>query len=560
MGKLTKVLSLVCSAALIFSVPSVSLANLEQEIALLKGNAAKRIEKIDETIGKLEKTKTSRKAKLISVEGKIGNLQKEIDDLLKQFEKEKVNEDIVSRINSIKSDLAKEKDNCNGCREMLDSLTAALLSNEQGEEDEELLLSKSVAQENFDKSSKKVQELEDELKRLETLKYDCKDKDLKIKLEKLNEEKSQHEKRRNELKEGIERCERKCNNLVNDRKQVDEMLEDAIDVAKHLDQENKAVFKMWNNILSGDQNENNVLDGQKIEKTCGIFAATNAINHYVSSYYACDGVTLIQGFNNVIQSYLSHGGKKENLNKVLGYEELKEYLNKFKFRRDVEYILCKERSKRNIAFKKEEPKEELKEELKEEPKKNEDIPVTDEEVCRQIDMKRFEDRHVDGDDLLRRGGKIRERRIISRNLPISTYNVVYEERLCNIPDLKKEIQKQEENIKDILISHFTELPDSRLPSPVLNLNNGHWQTFVAYDRMDDRILLVDSSPARVEWVDLDAVLKNAISVHEDKLHWDFVFLTLDISGENDYFGIDLGNPFTEEQKARVIRNVSLCCH
>ena len=524
----------MCSAALIFSVPSVTLANLEQKVAQLKGNAAIRIKKIDETIEKLEKTKTLRKTKLSSVEEKIGNLQKEIDDLLKQFEKEKVNEDIVSKINSIKSDLAKEKDNCNECRETLDSLTAALLSNEQGEGDEELLLSKSIAQENFDKSSKKVQELEDELKKLEILKYDCKDKDLKIKLEKLNEEKSKHEKKRNELKEGIERCEKKCNKWVNERKQVDEMLAGAIAYAEYLDQRNKEDFKVWNKILSGDQNENNVLDGQKIEKSCGIFAATNVINHYVSCYDACDGVTLIQGFNDVIKSYLSHGGKKENLNKVLGYEELKEYLSKFKFRRDVQCVDV--------------------EESKEEPKKNEDIPVTDEEICRQIDMLRLEDRFVDCGDVLRRGGKFVECGIISRTLPISTYNVVYEERMCNIPKLEEEIQKQKENIKDILVAHFQEKR-----SPVLNLNNGHWQTFAAYDRIDNRILLVDSSPARVEWVDLDVVLKNAISVHEDKLHWGFVFFILDISGGDDYFGIDLGNPFTEEQKARVIRIVTLCC-
>lgn len=511
----------MCSAALIFSVPYTSLATtftFEEKVSRLQKSANEKRAQMDEKINKLERKITLKKSKLEPIYEEIGNLQKEIDSLLKQSENEKVDENIVLKINSIKNDLAKEKDNFNGCREVLDSLTAMLLSNEQGEDDAGLLLSKSIAQENFDKSSKKIQELEDELTKLEVSKYDC--NDLKVKLEKLTEKKLQHEKKCREIKEKIEQCEKKYNNLVVGRKDFEDYYKRVMyDYIIRLNQASKQAFVRWSHILSGDQNENNVLDGQKIENACCIFAAANLINYYVCSYDACDGVGLIQGFNNVIHSYLSHGGKKENLNKVLGYEELKEYLNKFKFR------------KKN----------------QEKPKVNEDISIKDE---------KFIEKPVVSPES--KTETIENEPNIEKISPINTYNLVYEERVCNIPNLEEEIKKQEENITNILVKHFKSRPFSILSSPVLRLHDGHWQTFVAYDPITNRILLVDSSPAKVEWVDFDDVVKNSISVHEDKLHWGFVFSGLAESCGDDYFGIDLGNPFTEEQKARVIKNVSCC--
>ena len=160
----------MCSAALIFSVPYTSLATtftFEEKVSRLQKSADEKRAQMDEKINKLERKITLKKSKLEPIYEEIGNLQKEIDNLLKQSENEKVDENIVLKINSIKNDLAKEKDNFNGCREVLDSLTAMLLSNEQGEDDAGLLLSKSIAQENFDKSSKKIQELEDELTKYE---------------------------------------------------------------------------------------------------------------------------------------------------------------------------------------------------------------------------------------------------------------------------------------------------------------------------------------------------------------------------------------------------------
>ncbi len=507
MGKLTKILSVVCSASLIFSVPSVSLANLEKRMENVHKNIAKYGEKLDKQIDEIKKDVELKKEKLNLVEKEIDNLKKEIDNLLKQSEKEKVNEDIVLKINSKKSDLAKEKDHCNECRDVLDSLTAVLLSDEQNQKDQELILSKSVAQENFYKSSKQVQELEKELENLEISKYEC--KDLKIELEKLTEKKLQSEQERNKLKEEIEQCNKTHDKIFTERAGLEERANREINLLKRMDAHNKKLYKVWTIMSSGNQNENNVLDGQKIEKTCGIFAATNIINHFECSFKR-DGMP-IRGFNDVIKFYLSHGGKKENLNKVLSYEELKEFLQA------------------NI--------------------------VTRFPTCVIFDVDENEMNTMKFIDVIRdRNMKVEVRKKINK---ISTYYLGYEERTSNISDLNEEMQKQMKNVKDFLVAHFKANRLSKYNvAPVLNLNNGHWQTFATYDEMDKRILLVDSSLDNPEWVDLDVIAKNIVSVQEDKLNWGLLFAgSQGFNSDSDYFGVDLENPLTDDKKERVINKL-----
>ena len=525
MGKLARVISVVCSLGLIFSVPSVSSATLEDHIARVQKLFDKNTAPLYKRIEEIEKDIESKTLSLSSIDKEIGNLQDEIDDLLKQSEKETVNEDIVSKINSKKNDLEKEKKNCNECKEVLDDLTVALSTSGN---DEDLLYNKSIAQENFDKSSKRVQELESELEKLEASKFDC--KDLKSKLEKLKEEKLQHEKERDKLKEEIKKCEQERIALVRKIGQCKYVREREINEYKLLDSRYKELFEKWKTLSSGDQNENNVLDGQKIEKTCGIFAATNVINYYVSYFGSCDGLSITRGFNNVIQTYLSHGGKKENLNKTLGYEELKEYLNNFKFPGQLQYLTDEE--------------------------------GTDEEIVKRTDSKTpYESR------FLRSYENPQGRRsiIVPKILPIYTYHLVYEERVCNIPDLKEEKRQQKLNVCDILISHFNtkrvtegKLLYGRSGGPVLNLNRGHWQTFVAFNWLEGKMLLVDSSPARVEWVAMKDVLRNAVSVNEGRLHWNLVFFPSTYPCEDDYFGTDFGRPFTAAEKEKILERVKYC--
>lgn len=497
----------MCSASLIFSVPSVSLANLEEKVANVHRNIDNERKNLSKKLEDIEKDVVLKKEKLDFTEKEIDNLQKEIDNLLKQSEKEKINEDVVLKINSKKSDLAKEKDRCSECRDILDGLTAMLLSDEQNQKDEALMLSKSVAQENFDKSSKQVQELEKELENLEISKYEC--KDLNVELEKLIEKKIQCEQECNKLKEEIEQCNNTHDKIFTERAGLEERANREINLLKRMDAHNKQLYKVWTTMSSGNQNENNVLDGQKIEKTCGIFAATNIINHFECSS-KCDGMP-IRGFNDVIKFYLSHGGKKENLNKVLSYEELKEFLQA------------------NI--------------------------VTMFPTCVIFDVDEKEMKAMKFIDVIRdRNMKVEVRKKINK---ISTYYLGYEERISNISDLKEEVQKQMKNVKDFLVAHFKANQLSKYNvAPVLSLNNGHWQTFVTYDEMDKRILLVDSSFDNPKWVDLDVIAKSIVSVQEDKLHWSLLFAGAQgFNSDSDYFGVDLENPLTDEKKERVINKL-----
>lgn len=135
---------------------------------------------------------------------------------------------------------------------------------------------------------------------------------------------------------------------------------------------------------------------------------------------------------------------------------------------------------------------------------------------------------------------------------INIYNLAYEERLSSIPSLDVAKQDQINNIKEFIKAHFK----SNNNSPILNLNNGHWQTFAAYDEIDDKILLVDSDSAKVEWINLQAAAENSITISDDKLHWQWLFFAKNKKSDSDFFGNDLDRSLTQQVKVYIINKLS----
>lgn len=459
MSKLKKFLAAICAVSLILSVPSVSLAGYDEMMEELNKKAATGRADIEKRYTEQERFFEIKKNDLRIVEGEIENWQKQIDDLIKQHEKHKTDEEYASEIDVMKETLLDEKENLETCREVLDGLTVFLTS-DQNEKDDGLIQSRDIAQKNYDDAFKRVDELEKQFAELNI--SQGKAKNFESNLKKLNEEKLKSENERDMLKKDVEKCKLRHDELLAEKLNFEEEINHAKFMINYCNDQNKKNFEKWNIILAGDQGKDNVLDGQNIGQTCGVFASTNAIN-----YFNCikDNKQPIQGFGNVINHFLSHGGKKEVLNNVLSAEELIEYL---------------------------------------------------------------------------------------KNNNINTYALAYEESVDNTSKSEIEFNKQINNVEEFLLAHF----QSKNPSPVLNLNNGHWQAFVAYDAINNKLLLVDSAPAKVEWVDLLVAAKNSVSILGNRLNWQWLFLARDKQSDSDFFGADLDRSLTNEMKQQIINKLS----
>ncbi len=449
---------------LVGSVPCVGWASFDDAVAEIQIKANEGRDKLNQRITESEKNISLKKEDLEKTDKKIKEYKSKIEDLIKKHETAKTDEEFVLASDLIKNELKKEQDNLCNSREILDNITAVLLSydndNDLDLHNDDLFASKDIAQKNYDDIAKKVDDLEKQLKELKIQQDDSKNFETDLKT--LNEEKQKCESEIAIIKKEIEECQKKHDELIAESLSFEENVKNEIYWLEHLDAQNKKNLDDWKTICSGDQNKDNVLDGQPVGNTCGIFSATNVIN-----YFNCikNNGQPIQGFNNVINHYLNNGGKKENLNNILGFEELSEYLTSNK---------------------------------------------------------------------------------------IDIYNLAYEERLSSLPSVDVAKQDQTNNIKEFIKAHFK----SNNNSPILNLNNGHWQTFAAYDEIDEKILLVDSDSARVEWIDLNSAASTSVTISEDKMHWQWLFFSKDKQSDSDFFGNDLGNPLTQEQKTYVINKLS----
>lgn len=466
MSILKKLIVVVCSVVLVFSLPCVSLANFDDAVAEVNKKAEEGRVKIKQKIEESAKNINLKKENLAKIYTKEEEYKTKIDFLIKKYETAKTDEEFKLEVDSLKNELDKEQKSLGDIREILDTLTAILLREDDNDKDHNnddlfasLVASQSIAQKKYDDILKKVDELERQLKELKVEQHDFKnfENDLKV----LDEHIKQCESEIDIVKKDIEEYQKQHDELIAQSLSFEENVKNEIYRLERLDVQNKKNLDDWKIICSGDQCKDNVLDGNQIKNTCGIFAATNVIN-----YFKCikDNGQPVQGFGNVINKYLNNGGKKENLNNTLSFEELNEYLMSSK---------------------------------------------------------------------------------------INTYNLSYEEPLCNLPSVDVAKQEQTNNIKEFLKAHFK----SNDASPILNLNNGHWQTFAAYDYIDDRLLLVDSDQAKVEWIDLQSAVEHSITISNDKMHWQWLFFSKDKRSDSDFFGNDLERPLTQEMKEYVIHKL-----
>lgn len=466
MGILKKLIASFCSIVLIFSLPHVSLASFDDAVAEVNKKAEEGRTKIKQQIEESAKNLNLKKANLEKIYAKKEEYKTKIDCLIKKHETAKTDEEYKLEIDSLKKELNKEQINLCDSREILDSLTAALLSEDDNANDnnldwrnDDLVASKDMAQRNYNDSLVKVDYLENQLKELKIEQDDF--NNFEAKLNMLHQEKHKIESEITTIKKDIEECQKKHDELIAESLSFEENVKNEIYWLEHLDAQNKKNLDDWKTICSGDQCKDNVSDGKAVGNTCGIFAATNVIN-----YFKCikDSEQPIQGFKDVINNYLNNGGKKENLNNILSFEELNEYLTRSK---------------------------------------------------------------------------------------INVYNLAYEEPLSNLPSLDVAKQEQINNIKEFLKAHFK----SNNNSPVLNINGGHWQTFAAYDDIDDKLLLVDSDQAKVEWVDLQVAAERSITISDNKMHWQWLFFSKDKKSDSDFFGNDLERPLTQQMKEYVINKL-----
>lgn len=464
MSILKRVMTVVCSMTLVASVPYASWASFDDAVANVHKQANEGRDKIRQRIAESEKNINLKKENLEKAYKKIKDCKNKIESLIQKHESAKTDEEFVLAADSLSNELTKEQYNLCSSREILDNITAVLLSydndNNLDLHNYDLFVSKDTAQKNYDDISKKVDDLEKQLKELKIQQDDSKNFEADLKA--LSEEKQKCESEIAIIKKEIEECQNKHDELIAESLSFEENVKNEICWLEHLDAQNKKNLDDWNKICSGDQNKDNVLNGQKIINTCGIFAATNVIN-YFNCIKGCGQP--IQGFHNVINHYLNNGGEKRFLNDALDSKEVGEYLTSNK---------------------------------------------------------------------------------------INAYDLAYAEKLGSIsPETAR--QEQANNIKEFIKAHFK----SNNKSPILGISCGHWQTFAAYDEIDDKILLVDSAPAKVKWMDLDSVARASVKIYKGNVQWQWVFFSKDKQSYSGFFGNYVGNPLTKEKKSRVIKKLLL---
>lgn len=452
-------MTIVCSMTLVASVPYASWASFDDAVANVHKQANEGRDKIRQRIAESEKNINLKKENLEKADKKIKDCENKIESLIKKHESAKTDEEFVLAANSLSDELTKEQYNLCSSREILDNITAVLLSCDNDnnlELRDDLLESKDAAQKNYDDISKKVNDLEKQLKELKIQQDDSKNFEADLKA--LSEEKQKCESEIAIIKKEIEECQNKHDELIAESLSFEDNVNNEICWLEHLDAQNKKNLDDWNRICAGDQREGNELNGHKIINTCGIFAATNVINYF--NFIENNGKP-IQGFKDVITYYLNNGGDPNCLNRFLSFNEFDKYLTSNK---------------------------------------------------------------------------------------INAYDLVYEDKLGSmLPETAR--REQADNIKEFIKAHFR----SNNKSPILNVSCGHWRTFAAYDEIDDKILVVDSLPAKVQWMDLDSVARGSVAIFKDEVKWEWVFFSKDKPGEGYCFGKYYA--LTPERKSSVIKKL-----
>ncbi len=304
----------------------------------------------------------------------------------------------------------------------------------------------------------------------------------------------------------------------------------------------KNLETMWNEIVAGNQNVGNVVkvkvkDAETgeykdnrvpVSETCGIFHATNGLNFYK---YLEGESDYIQGFENVKNHYLAHGGKEEYIpqlkgkrrGRALDAQEVKEYLNNNGINT---YSLQNYNSYATEFWKK---KQEI------EKEKSEKLNTLNEEYK----QKEFEKKKQEIEK--------------EKSEKLNTLNEEYKQSIDE--EREKIKQEQQEFVKDILRTHFR-FDDK---SPVFTPGQGHWRTLAGYRNTDngEQILLVESVGKKlVKWVALDSIVEQIIADKEDRysginIAWDLILCSKSKTSDT-YALINC----QKDEKERVLNNVA----
>lgn len=216
----------------------------------------------------------------------------------------------MTELAECEKNLLEKEGQLNSLRDDLDKTTAEIISLE-GAESNELKLKKDDIESQYNAMQAQINELNSKLEKLrlgqnQTSSYETK-------LKNLLEEQSKYDD-----------CIKKNNDIIKNLQiQIDKLKSDKLKIENKIKNYSKNLND-WNKYLSGNQFEDNMLDGERFGNACWLFSATNVLN-----YFSCiiENKAPIKGFQNVVNLYFQKCGKRELIGDV---EYIIEYLSKFR--------------------------------------------------------------------------------------------------------------------------------------------------------------------------------------------------------------------------------------
>ena len=249
------------------------------------------------------------------VQSKIDMAQREISNtnsMLKQ-NKQEINAILqnnnVTELAKCEEDLFKKTEQLNSLREELDKKTVELFSFEGSEQSNDLKLQKDDLELRYNAMLEQINELNSELEKRRGEKNQTESQESKLK--KLFEEQAKYDD-----------CIKKNDDIIKKLQiQIDKLKSDKLSFENKIKNYSKNLSD-WNKYLSGNQFEDNMLDGERSANACWLFSATNVINHFNC---IIENKEPIKGFQNVVNSYFQKCGKRALIGDA---EYIIEYLEK----------------------------------------------------------------------------------------------------------------------------------------------------------------------------------------------------------------------------------------
>ncbi len=338
---------------------------------------------------------------------------------------------------------------------------------------------------------------------------------------------------------------------------------------KEKELKNDDLETIWNNIVAGNQNIDNIIKvkvknkktGKEAEKeitineTCGVFQGTNGLNFYK---YLEGETDYIKGFENVVQHYLSNGGKKEYIPQLQGKrrghsldaQEVKEYLNNngigtYSLQFSAVFAPEEEQKLKELTQQRNTEKEKLQNDVNQRYKQaveniDQNIPYNKKQLKQQL-LKQFQNE-----------ANIKWKNSQTRKDIDKTIKSL-EKKIDN--KRQSMVKEQKPFVKEILKTHFK----ANKKSPVLMVGSGHWRTLAGYRQINDteQILLVESQGKQlVKWVSLDSIAKEIVvdkwGYYKNRnICWDLILCAKGKQSDSDNL-----LEFNEAEKQKVLENVA----